>query len=381
MGKKEKILTLILLISFLSSSLLFFSGFKALEKPSYKTNAEITAAKKSELMLSGYTDLTGMRICINDRWNLVWPYTTTNSRLHNPNNKTWAEAAATEDWCSGTGTWDDPYIIENVYIDCQRNGSGISIWNSNVPCIIRNNYIYNAGSEEHDCGIMFLQVHNGTITNNTLAYNLDSIWLWESNNNTVSGNIMVNKMGETGGGGKAVKLTKSNNNTISWNNSTNHYDGIVTWDSLYNNISNNFIYTDIFGHYPATGLYLINTNYSRITFNTFAGDYAYPNPYGDSIINQLNCVGNDIGDNFNVNITSNTSTSIKSQSKNLKLQASYSWFNLENSNYNYIYGNRLYIPDYRISLSIPGYDFNILIGLIGITSIIHITINKIKKRR
>lgn len=29
----------------------------------------------------------------------------------------WAETKANNDWCNGAGTWDDPYVIENVTID------------------------------------------------------------------------------------------------------------------------------------------------------------------------------------------------------------------------------------------------------------------------
>ena len=79
----------------------------------------------------------------------------------------------------------------------------------------------------------------------------------------------------------------------------NHYGGIGVWFSLNNRINRNFVDNTLFGHYPTGGIYLSNSNYCYITFNTLAGDYAdYPNPYSDSIIDEENCVGNTIYGNI-----------------------------------------------------------------------------------
>ena len=45
--------------------------------------------------------------------------------------KNWAITAATEPWCSGSGIWSDPFIIENVTINGQNSGSCITIYDSN----------------------------------------------------------------------------------------------------------------------------------------------------------------------------------------------------------------------------------------------------------
>ena len=52
---------------------------------------------------------------------------------------TWAQAAA-EDWCYGSGTWSNPYIIENVIIDAGSSGNCLEIRNSNVFFKINQNY-------------------------------------------------------------------------------------------------------------------------------------------------------------------------------------------------------------------------------------------------
>ena len=44
----------------------------------------------------------------------------------------WSKTAEDNDWCSGSGTWGDPYIIEDLVIDGEGITDGIEIRNSNV---------------------------------------------------------------------------------------------------------------------------------------------------------------------------------------------------------------------------------------------------------
>ena len=67
-------------------------------------------------------------------------------------NWTWAED---QDWCRGTGTWNDPYIIENLFIDGNDLSSCIEIHNSAKFLLIRNCTIFNSTSS----GINFENVH------------------------------------------------------------------------------------------------------------------------------------------------------------------------------------------------------------------------------
>lgn len=385
---RKKVFVLILLVSFFISFNLFLDKFKITVEYNSKISKnkqESRSFSETNLRFSNFMNLTGERILIDDRWDVRWPYDSYDY-LGDPNNKTWAETAATEDWCTGSGTWDDPYIIENIYIDSQSAGSGITIWHSNVSFIIRNSYIHNSGSGDYDTGISLIHVDNGIIEKNNFTYNHHSLWLWESINNTISDNVMINDH-STSGFGKLIKMNRSYNNTISHNNSTNHYDGINLWDSNYNNISYNIINNTLFGHYPDTGLYLVNSNYSIITYNGFAGDYAtFPNPYDDSIISQEGCVGNILENNFAENITTNSTMSINSFQGNLKISASDTWFTLSTSNYNYVFGNYLYSPIdnpkeiIENPFNIPGYNVFVILGLIGMVLTIHIVKRQIKER-
>ena len=91
-------------------------------------------------------------------------------------NWTWAAA---QDWCSGSGTIGDPYIIANLEIDGQNLHSGIIIENSyNWMFLeyfrIENNIIYNVGGSDSDsAGIRIYKSRYGAIRNNNISSSRD----------------------------------------------------------------------------------------------------------------------------------------------------------------------------------------------------------------
>ena len=101
-------------------------------------------------------------------------------------NLNWTIANNT-DWCSGSGTWGDPYLIENMIINASASptGSGIFIENSvNVYFTIRNVTIF-----ETTNGIKLENTNKGTIVNNILSNNIESgIYAVNCVNNTISRN-------------------------------------------------------------------------------------------------------------------------------------------------------------------------------------------------
>ena len=68
-------------------------------------------------------------------WNLEF-------KIHIDNN--WSETKSTYDWCSGSGTWSDPYVIENITVNGGNSGSPILIENSNVYFRIKKSTVYNS---------------------------------------------------------------------------------------------------------------------------------------------------------------------------------------------------------------------------------------------
>jgi len=88
---------------------------------------------------------------------------------------------------AGSGTADDPYIIEGWDINATGYDYGIYIANTRAYFIIRNCKIYGAIWG----GIRLENVTNGKITSNTITDNNVGIFLWYSRNNVIAGNNLI----------------------------------------------------------------------------------------------------------------------------------------------------------------------------------------------
>ncbi|MFW9826149.1 MAG: nitrous oxide reductase family maturation protein NosD [Candidatus Thorarchaeota archaeon] len=102
------------------------------------------------------------------------------------NNWAWA---ASQGWCNGSGTWNDPYIIENLDIDGTGYDACIRIRDSNAYFLIQNCLLYSA----RYAGIYLTNVSQGWIQNNTITqsttyYNSAGIMLEHCDNNWIVGN-------------------------------------------------------------------------------------------------------------------------------------------------------------------------------------------------
>ncbi|MHA1190671.1 MAG: NosD domain-containing protein [Promethearchaeota archaeon] len=109
-------------------------------------------------------------------------------------NNNWTETVSMYNYVSGSGTWGDPYLIEDITIDAQNSGSGILIENTDEYFIIRNCTIYDTSQwngVSYDAGIKLYYTDNGTIYNNTI-YDTEyaGIYLYNADNNTIYENIL-----------------------------------------------------------------------------------------------------------------------------------------------------------------------------------------------
>ena len=105
---------------------------------------------------------------------------------------------------AGSGTENDPYIIENWDINAE-NANGIEIRNTTAYFIIRNCLVENGGYS-HD-GIYLGNVINGKIENCTCYNDYSGIRLDSSSNNTLVNNSCSND--EDG-----IRLDSSSYNTL-----------------------------------------------------------------------------------------------------------------------------------------------------------------------
>jgi len=180
------------------------------------------------------------------------------------------------DWCSGSGTWNDPYVLENITIDAGSSptGAGITIENSVSYFIIQNCTVYNAGSVHFDAGLQLINADNGQILNNNFSNNnYYGLYVEIAKNLTIEDNIIENN-GHNGMRLVNLEYSTFKNNTIRFSPTTG-----VWLDNCFNNT---FLYNTIANH-TAIGLRLFicddnNITANEINFNsvgssTYAGIY------------------------------------------------------------------------------------------------------------
>ncbi|MFX1280300.1 MAG: nitrous oxide reductase family maturation protein NosD [Promethearchaeota archaeon] len=179
----------------------------------------------------------------------------------------WSETETTYDWCSGDGSWGNPYTIENVTIDLLNSPTGYGIFINNSKndfFIIKNCTTYNGGT-----GIMLENTSRGTLKSNNCSNNWYGIHLDNGcNNNTISGNIA----------------------------NTNKYYGIYLWwycdnNNIFGNTVNNNMDYGIYSRYSNNNTILGNT----VEYNDQTGIYLLNN-CSDNII-----TGNTVNNNNNAN--------------------------------------------------------------------------------
>ena len=285
--------------------------FKSVKLPNENTD------KPNEFNLKSaeYWDLSGSLISIDD----------------NDPGKNWAYTALNYDWCSGSGSWTNPYLIENVTIDGFPFSNCIEIKNSSTYFIIRNctlndpysnyfgiylfntnnsNLVDNICSDQNEAGIYLDHSYNNTLSgNNVSGYPGNGIELSYSDNNILSGNTLNvytygiyldysynNTLSENSAENAFVgaRLDYSDNNTLSENTANNNNVGF----SIHNSHNNMFS-----GNTASNNLLGINIrSYSHN--NTFSGNTASNNNRGLYLTdcNNNKILGNTINNNDGIGI-------------------------------------------------------------------------------
>lgn len=197
----------------------------------------------------------------------------------------WSQWAANHSWCTGSGTPADPYVIENLYLDCQGYGGGICIRYSSAHFIIKNCWIEYGSSRN---GIWVDVSENGNVSNNVVNYFQDCIKVDFSDNVNVTNNIMVldKRVGSRG------LMAEDTSNAVFFNNKVlNSYHGFFFsyGDNLI--IDSNYL-EDQLSEKGGTAIHLRNISYSDVTHNVFAGGFSYGIIRVTTIYSSQNIVSN-----------------------------------------------------------------------------------------
>lgn len=275
-------------------------------------------------------------------------------------NDNWTETVAMYDWCTGSGTKEDPYIIQGINISIPDQAAQIAIKNSVEHFIIKNCSFSNIEfdlftaifSLTYHAGIYIEKAEYGLIENCTFTnlYGGVSIYEAESINITKSRFVGSHNDNETGFG-RSIRINKAENISIINNYVINFYGGIRIDESEDCIIDHNYIENLLWGE-PANGVYLDSVNNSAITNNDFVGCVA-TSQFSDVTISGLSTAG----------LETNTII-INPSCHNIR-----------------VYGNRFYDMDGNLidgSTSIPAFDIPIILGTIVSIAIIGIMRRKKK---
>jgi hypothetical protein len=193
----------------------------------------------------------------------------------------WTTAVA-EEWCSGSGTEQDPYLLENITISVNNAGAALQIQDSGVFFTLHNVTITNINATGD--GLYLLNVENATIdTCNFINNGRDGI-IMENVNFTGLTTVI-----STGNNDDGLQMTNCVMNAIETSNfSLNADDGGYLANCTYNAFSGCYFSTNV-----GDGLVLEDSDYNNVTIQ------ANTNNRGLVLIDSDHCIitGGEFKDN------------------------------------------------------------------------------------
>lgn len=172
------------------------------------------------------------------------------------------------DYSIGSGTKDDPYVIQNLKINGTGYNYGMFIGNvSNSHFRIENCFVENVtgprywpGYNPSSPGIELYKSSNGTVSYNKCFNNDYGIWLYNASNNIVTNNNCSNNIDE------GISISYLNNVTLSNNNCSQTINGIVLFNSSIT-VSNNTCYSN-----SNSGIILSYQTHNNTIFNNICSN-------------------------------------------------------------------------------------------------------------
>ncbi|MFX1574549.1 MAG: hypothetical protein ACFFB0_17550 [Promethearchaeota archaeon] len=294
-------------------------------------------------------------------------------------NYSWSAWANETNWVTGSGTAEDPYIIENIFFDCQGDGGGIHVTHSKQYFIIRNCWVNNSGKRSYHAAVLTRWTENGIISENYFTYVKRGVWVeYFCNNIKISNNFMLSNHEYMGRGCDMDVLCE--NLWFTGNKVINFYDGLML-DYINTTIVRNNYFRDTLwdkepgweGVFEISPIHIRNVNYSKFTYNAFDGSYAYCTSFADITGSSE---GNVITNNTQI---INQTTSPQTAENHPKTQnANVSLVVLDNCNYNTIAHNVMYLPKSDSGTAITGYPFLSLILIFIVISLVALYRKQVK---
>lgn len=281
-------------------------------------------------------------------------------------NYNWSKTAAENDWCNGSGTVEDPYMIENLYINAQDFGGCIYIRNSNKHFVIKNCWLDNTGRNEYDAGVFLRFVENGTVMDNFITYtHVGALFEFDCSNIHFCNNIMISNH-HSAGYGRAIYLGYGSNDfNISDNKILNFYHAIYIRDVYDIILHGNYLEDTIWKDFRGSYVFIDSTNNSFVTRNVLSIDLAS----GEKFVLETSCKGNFIYNNYkstNQDLKFNFTMVMGGGSENPHTsQSSFGLIDLHYSNYNQVINNVLLVESLP-NLELPVYMIVLIIGIISI---------------
>lgn len=189
-------------------------------------------------------------------------------------NGNWSETADLYDWCYGSGTEEDPWVIEGIHVTNENKTAHISI--ETVEYFIIRNVMVSEYARPYGhysfAGIFIDKGEYGLIENCTFVNCSNGISLHEAKDDIrITNNTFIGSHNDPiTGMGKAILIHEAKGVVIDYNDIYNYYDGIVVRNAEEIHIENNRIETS-FGHISDTGIYFMTVNDSSIINNDFYG--------------------------------------------------------------------------------------------------------------
>ncbi|MGM0404827.1 MAG: NosD domain-containing protein [Thermoplasmatota archaeon] len=177
------------------------------------------------------------------------------------------QMAMGEGW-AGTGSEENPYIIEGYDIDAYSYGYAIYIGNTTDHFVVRDSYLHNAHSYDRweEAGLQLYNITNGVIKDNEIRDNdYYGIYLEGSTGITIFNNTVSSYSWSSDG----IYLTDSDDNILDDNTVSSNGDYGVYLSSSNSNILRNNTVSDS----DYAGVYIYNSDETTLENNTVSSNY------------------------------------------------------------------------------------------------------------